>query len=129
MDNLLTETMREALYIAGFGTVILFGALACLVGLMYLLTTLLRDREPAPLESAQPVVQSVQPVQPVQRATAKVAAIAVALARAEAVEASAQARRAEAPQSTGGWWTFHLQRQLLSHIHTVGTYTKRAITR
>lgn len=126
MDNLLTETMREALYIAGFGTVILFGALACLVGLMYLLTTLLRDREPAPLESAQPVVQSVQPV---QRATAKVAAIAVALARAEAVEASAQARRAEAPQSTGGWWTFHLQRQLLSHIHTVGTYTKRAITR
>ena len=129
MDNLLTETMREALYIAGFGTVILFGALACLVGLMYLLTTLLRDREPAPLESAQPVVQSVQPVQPVQRATAKVAAIAVALARAEAVEASAQARRAEAPQSIGGWWTFHLQRQLLSHIHTVGTYTKRAITR
>lgn len=129
MDNLLTETMREALYIAGFGTVILFGALACLVGLMYLLTTLLRDRELAPLESAQPVVQSVQPVQPVQRATAKVAAIAVALARAEAVEASAQARRAEAPQSTGGWWTFHLQRQLLSHIHTVGTYTKRAITR
>ncbi len=117
----MTETMMEALRITGLGSAILFGTLACLVGVMYLLTTLLRERSPAvpeALESVPPVGQAVRPT------TAKVAAIAVALARAEAEAASAQTGRVEVPQSAGGWWAFHLHRQLLSHIHTRRTTSR-----
>jgi len=102
MDNPLTIS----LIISGIGMALLFAALAILYGLMYLMTTIIKDRpaEAAPVEE--------EPAEAPDETKLRAAAIAVALARAERETFAAAAPTEE----VSPWWALHLHRQMTQHI-------------
>ena len=92
-----------SLVVSGIGMLMLFLSLALLCGLMYLMTAFIKD---------QPTHQPTHQLQ-------RVAAIAVALARAEQGQSPVDAT--EAKETTSAWRALHHQRQL-----THGAPTRRA---
>ena len=105
--------MATALAITVVGMTILFLTLVFFYGLMVLITTVLKDPEAAPEQSAGDTPK----VSGGQEAMLRAAAIAVAMARAEAEQRSGmpptlgEGMGAD-PSSTSPWWTFHHQRRL-----------------
>ncbi|HET92202.1 MAG TPA: hypothetical protein ENN99_15900, partial [Chloroflexi bacterium] len=71
----MNSSILQALTISSIGLVMLFAALAMLYGLMYLMTALIKDREPPPVAD--------RPARKEADSQRQVAAIAIALARAE----------------------------------------------
>lgn len=107
MDNLLVHT----LVVSALGMFLLFLALAFLYGLMYLMTTVLRD---APSAQAQPAVEEQQGSED-REAKLRAAVVAVVLARArrEARPVAALPEGKAAPSApTSPWWALHHGRQL-----------------
>ncbi len=90
----MTEPLLTALVISGLSLLLLFVALACLYGLMLLLTAI----------TAPP------PAQPTPSATRlRAAAIAVAVARAAGERSDTSAPSGREP---AGWWSIYHQRRL-----------------
>ncbi len=109
MDNL----MVTALVVSAVGMFLLFVALIFLYGMMYLMTSVLKDPTPEPAPPAEESGTEAVDKAVVWRA----AAAAVALARAER---ELRSSRAPAPGETaeGGavspWWALHHSRRLLA---------------
>jgi Na+-transporting methylmalonyl-CoA/oxaloacetate decarboxylase gamma subunit len=104
-----------SLVVSGLGMLLLFIALAILYGLMYLMTTVLRDPTAAPMH-AQPEEQRMPGG---EEARYRAAVIAVALARAKqepspaGVPAAGEGTGADAQRlEVSAWWAFHHDRQL-----------------
>ncbi|MGD2206362.1 MAG: hypothetical protein PVH17_06250 [Anaerolineae bacterium] len=92
------------------GMTLLFLALGFFYGLLSLLTSATQDRALAPEDSAEPQVSAVQ-----DEAALRAAAIAVALARADAEQkAGAVSTPAEAVDgwSVSPWWALYHQQRL-----------------
>ncbi len=96
-----------SLVVTGIGMLMLFLALAFLCGLMYLMTAFIKDR---------PRSRAGEQRGKGAEEKRRVAAIAVALARAEQELASIGAPSAEGPVSA--WQAFHHQRQLTLNAPT-----------
>jgi Na+-transporting methylmalonyl-CoA/oxaloacetate decarboxylase gamma subunit len=111
----LENGLLISLAVSGLGMLLLFIALAILCGLMYLMTSVLRDPGAAPVH-AGPEEQGV----PEEKETAtRAAVIAVALARARqepspfGVPAAGEGRGSDAqPLEVSAWWALHHERQL-----------------
>jgi Na+-transporting methylmalonyl-CoA/oxaloacetate decarboxylase gamma subunit len=110
MDSLIVTAVR----ISAVGMTMLFIALIFLVGLMYLLTVLARDKDTDP---DQATVEATKSTDRADAARRQAAVIAVALARAE-VESSAVSAppppRTDDVGDVTSWRAFHHQRQLSS---------------
>lgn len=111
MENLLVAS----LVVSGLGMLLLFIALAILYGLMYLMTTVLRDPTAAPVQS-EPEGEQVAGE---EEATHRAAVIGVALARARQalspvdVPAMGEGTGADAQHlGVSAWWALHHDRQL-----------------
>src|SRR5512143_3655498 len=103
MESLLSF----ALAISGIGLLLLFAALAFLYGLIYALTTLIKDRPAAQREEPMPIVEADEEM---ARSARQAAVIAVALARAELESRPVGSPPAEAGSSP--WRQYHHQRLL-----------------
>ncbi len=111
MENLFVVS----LVVSGLGMLLLFLALAILYGLIYLMTTVLRDPSAAPVHAGS----EEQTVRGGKEATYRAAAIAVALACARqepspiGMPAASEGTGADAQRlEASAWWTLHHDRQL-----------------
>ncbi len=111
MDNL----MVTAIVVSAVGMFLLFVALVFLYGMMYLMTSVLKDPTPeSALPAEGPGTEAVD-----ETVVWRAAAAAVALARAEHESRSA---RPSVPGETaeGGavspWWALHHSRRLLAEL-------------
>ena len=103
----MENPLAIALTVSGVGLLILFGALAFLCGLMYVMTTILRDRPDVKEKLPVPIVEADGKSAHVMQ---KVAVVAVALARAELE--SSLARPPEAEVGLSPWGQYHRHRLL-----------------
>ncbi|RLC66849.1 MAG: hypothetical protein DRI48_03785 [Chloroflexi bacterium] len=114
MMCMMEHTLTTSLNITAVGMLTLFSALALLYGLMYLLTWITGLRTPTGERSD---VEEPHPDNEKRRddpSKQRVAAIAVALARAE-LEAEVRTNVASPAGATGKispWWALHHQRRL-----------------
>jgi Na+-transporting methylmalonyl-CoA/oxaloacetate decarboxylase gamma subunit len=113
VDNALIT----ALIIAAVGMTLLFLFLLLFYGLLSLLTAVIKDR---PSASAPPMRE--EEGKKVEEVVLRAAAIAIALARAEAEEASGQPMAPVPAQAltgrAGPWWALYHQRQVTTHQTT-----------
>lgn len=112
----MIENLLLALKISGIGILVLLAVLAAFAGLVSLMTRFLKDK-PEEEESAgeEEVTEALSEAQPETETEnlGQVAAIAVALARAQSVfTAAAQASKAE----FNSWGQYHLNRRLNSTV-------------
>ena len=117
MENLFVVS----LVVSGLGMLLLFVALAILYGLMYLMTTVLRDPSDTPVQ-AEPEEQRVPGGGEVRY---RAAVIGVALARARQEPSSAgvpvagEGIGADAQRlGVSAWWALHHDRQLTHKPNT-----------
>ena len=114
----MDETVPLAMLISLVGMTLLFLALGFFYVLLSLLTKILRDRDSAAEPAEEQMPMGVPAMAPAE--VLRAAAIAVALARAQAEE---NARFGSVPQpgeTTAGpeispWWALHHQRQVAPH--------------
>ena len=99
-----------SLVVSGIGMLMLFLALAFLYGLMYLMTTFIKDRAEAQEQGAGDRGQEAR------SRRLRAAAIGVALARAEQESVAVGLPEAEEPVSS--WRALHHQRQLTLNLPT-----------
>ncbi len=99
----MQDPLGTALVVTGVGMLALFVALALLYGLMYLMTTFIKDPPVATVE----LTAQEPPSAP--GGALRAAVIAVALARAEQEQASSAPPVGETPSA---WRALHHQRQL-----------------
>lgn len=112
----MENSLAIALVIAAIGMSLLFLSLAFFYGLLSLLTATVRDRSPAAAQSEQAAAQGEEGGGR-EEAVLRAAAIAVALARAEAehlasLTATPALDAVGTPRQESSWWTLHHQRQL-----------------
>ena len=118
----MESPIAAALVITAIGMTLLFLALAFFYGLMALMTSVIQDRPAARASSTEQEEGpgEARPVGPSEDALLRAAAIAVAVARAEAeqgfnlVGTPAQ-EEAAATSLLSPWWALHHQRQLALH--------------
>ncbi len=100
----MQDPLSTALVVTGVGMLALFVALALLYGLMYLMTTFIKD---PPVATVEPDEKETPPA---QDDALRAALIAVALARAEQeLDATSAPPLDESPSA---WRALHHQRQL-----------------
>lgn len=113
----MENTLLLALKISGIGIVVLLAVLAVFAGLVSLMTTFLKDKPEEEESSDEEEVEGIDEPElaSVEPDLSRVAAIAVALARAQSVFTTAS-------QPTGtflnSWGQFHLNRRLNSSMPT-----------
>ena len=118
----MESPIAAALVITAIGMTLLFLALAFFYGLMALMTSVIKDRPAARASSTEREEGpgAARPVGHSEDALLRAAAIAVAIARAEAeqglnlVGTPAQ-EEAAATSLLSPWWALHHQRQLALH--------------
>jgi Na+-transporting methylmalonyl-CoA/oxaloacetate decarboxylase gamma subunit len=111
------NTVVTTLVVGGIGLLLLFLALLILYGLMYWMTSVLKDPLPDPESSAREEPDAPEEATAVYRA----AAIAVALAQARQAPVPVSTRATTDATSTGSvssWWALHHDRQLTCTPHT-----------
>jgi Na+-transporting methylmalonyl-CoA/oxaloacetate decarboxylase gamma subunit len=111
----LENGLLVALAVSGLGMLLLFIALAILYGLMYLMTSVVRDPDAAAVHAGP----EEQRVPGGKEAATRAAVVAVALARARqepspaGVLAGGEDMGADAQRlEVSAWWTLHHDRQL-----------------
>jgi Na+-transporting methylmalonyl-CoA/oxaloacetate decarboxylase gamma subunit len=116
----LYTPIAAALIISALGMPLLFLALAFFYGLLSLMTSAIAERQAPP---AAPEAAETAPAE--DQVLLQAAALAVALARAEAEQTSSLGpvgvQDEAVSQHVSPWWTLHHQRQLTS-----GRYPRRS---
>ncbi len=102
-----------ALKVSGIGILVLLAVLAAFAGIVSLLTRFVKDKPEEEEEGEEEEGEEAAEVETVESDLGKVAAIAVALARAQSVfTAAAQPSKSE----FNTWGQFHLNRRLNSNV-------------
>jgi hypothetical protein len=102
----MENPLAISLIVSSIGLLLLFLALALLYGLMYLMTTVIKDPPTAPVGLPEEH----------REVMLRAAAIAVALARAD--QELRPAGTPAADEIVSPWWALHHQRQLTRRSHT-----------
>ena len=115
----MDETLLLALLISVIGMTLLFLALGFFYALLSLITKIFRDRDSAAEPTEEEQVLTAAPAS-APGEVLRAAAIAVALARAQAEENDRFGGVPQPGETTAGpevspWWALHHQRQVASH--------------